>query len=113
MSQYGSYTLPATAVCPGCGTLVTLPTEPLYPDTPPAICANCDTEVPDYRRESYTPEAALPPRPPAAPAPAAPTSPVENKRYSRGGLFRSLGGLIAERGADAIDNAKERITGIE
>ncbi len=60
MSGYGNYSLPATAICPGCGTMVTLPPEPLYPDSPPAICATCDTEVPDYRRESYTPSASPP-----------------------------------------------------
>ncbi|HEY4349026.1 MAG TPA: hypothetical protein VGM80_15730 [Gaiellaceae bacterium] len=106
MSNYGSYTLPATAICPGCGALVTLPSEPLYPDTPPSICATCDTEVPDYRRESFLPDQTLPP--PASIVPPSPRIPLENKRYSRGGLFRSLGGLLAERGADAIDNAKDR-----
>jgi hypothetical protein len=110
MSMFGGYSLPATAICPGCGTMVTLPPEPLYPDSPPSICATCDTEVPDYRRESYTPEAGLP----TAPRPGAPTaSPpplrisLDNK-VSRGGLFRTLGGLIADRGVDAIDTAKDR-----
>jgi hypothetical protein len=110
MTQFGNYTLPATAICPGCGTMVTLPSEPLYPDTPPAICATCETEIPDYRRESYIPDASLPSQPRAAEIPAAPRVSFDNK-YSRGGLFRSLGGLLAERGADAIDSAKERFTG--
>jgi hypothetical protein len=109
MTHYGSYSLPATAICPGCGTMVTLPSEPLYPDTPPAICATCESEVPDYRRESYTPDAGLPSRPRAAETPPPPRVSFNN-RYSRGGLFRSLGGLLAERGADAIDSAKERFT---
>ena len=116
MNQYGSYSLggayslPATAICPGCGTMVTLPSEPLYPDTPPAICATCETEVPDYRRESYTPDASLPSQPRAPETPAVPKVSLDNK-YSRGGLFRSLGGLLAERGVDAIDSAKDRFTG--
>src|SRR5258707_1345496 len=73
MSQYGSYSLPPTAICPGCGAMVTLPAEPIYPDSPPAICATCDTEVPDYRREAYNPAAGLlvPDAPPAAAAGAA------------------------------------------
>lgn len=110
MSNYGSYALPATAVCPGCGTMVVLPAEPLFADSPPAICATCDTEVPDYRRESYTPGATLPHSHAQSHIPA-PEVPVEHRRYSRGGLFRSLGGIIAERGADAIDEAKGRFTG--
>ena len=107
LSGYGNYQLPATAICPGCGTMVTLPPEPLYPDSPPAICATCDTEVPDYRRESYTPPASFP----AAPAVSArPAEPLTERRYSRGGLFRSLGGLLAERAEDAVEQAKERFS---
>jgi len=113
MSQ--GYSLPATAICPGCGTMVTLPPEPIYPDSPPAICATCDTEVPDYRRESYVPteQTAMPTAPIAPIAPLAPveTTPPEQRRYSRGGLFRSLGGVLAERSAEAVENAKDRFTG--
>lgn len=103
-SSYG-YTLPPTARCPGCGTLVVLPAEPLYPDSPPAICGTCETEVPDYRRESYTPsgEGRVPPRQ-AAP----PETPIEQRRYSRKGLFKSFGGILAERGAQAVESAKDR-----
>jgi hypothetical protein len=116
MSGYGNYSLPATAICPGCGTMVTLPPEPLYPDSPPSICATCETEVPDYRRESYTPTAGLP----TAQAPQTPTPAtahlfqgldIENRKVSRGGLFKSLGGLLAERAEDAVENAKERFNG--
>ena len=107
MSGHG-YTLPATAVCPGCGALVTLPAEPLYPDTPPSICATCDTEVPDYRRESYSP-AAAPAFIPKAVRPAEPApTPLEHRRYSRGSLFKSLGGLIADRAEEAVESAKEK-----
>ena len=91
--------------------MVTLPPEPIYPDSPPAICATCDTEVPDYRRESYTPPASLPP--PAAgpaisptPTPIAPQFPAADKKLSRGSLFRSLGGFLAERAEDTVENAK-------
>jgi hypothetical protein len=110
MNAYG-YTLPATAVCPGCGAVVVLPAEPLFPDSPPAICSTCDSEVPDYRRESYRPgdgpEAR--PGPTRRPEPVDGT-PIEERRYSRGGLFRSLGGILAERGVDAVESAKDRFT---
>ncbi len=101
--------------------MVTLPAEPLYPDSPPAICASCDTEVPDYRRESYTPNAGLPSAPPGQAAPVVATTPtepahffqgidLEHRKVSRGGLFKSLGGLLAERAEDAVENAKDRFT---
>ena len=106
MSSQG-YTLPATAVCPGCGRLVVLPAEPLYPDTPPAICATCDTEIPDYRRESYSPSAHLG----ATPVAPVEQTPVEHRRFSRGGLFKSLGGLVADRGINAVEAAKDRFNG--
>jgi hypothetical protein len=110
MSQ--NYSLPATAICPGCGAMVVLPAELLLAESPPAICATCNTEVPDHRRESYMPPASLPPSQ-AYGAPQAPmdTAPVEERRYSRGGLLRSLGGMLAERGAEAVEDAKQRFTG--
>ena len=81
MAEIRNYGLPATAICPGCGTMVVLPAEPIFPDSPPAICATCETEVPDYRRQTYDPAAVL--RPPPAylqrPAPTT-TEPVENRR---------------------------------
>ena len=109
-SSYGSsYSLPATALCPGCGTMVTLPPDPIDPGSPPAICATCDTVVPDYRRDAYQPSDELPPDFPAAPSlTATPVEPVENRRMSRGGLFRSLGGLLAERAEEAVESAKDR-----
>jgi hypothetical protein len=115
MSRFG-YSLPATAVCPGCGAVADLPPEPVLPDSPPAICAACDTEIPDYRRESFIPPGGIPPTP-EPPAfthttpvePVATENPFEVKRVSRAGLFRSLGGILAERGVDAVDNARDRI----
>jgi|SRR5579872_3936676 len=106
MSGAFDYSLPPTAQCPGCGAFVVLPAEPLFPDSPPAICATCETEVPDYRRESYTPGSGLR-APTHQPLPPGQT-PVEHRRYSRGGLLRSLGGILAERGAIAVDSAKDR-----
>ncbi len=108
MSGHG-YTLPATAICPGCGEMVVLPKEPLFPDSPPAICSTCESEVPDYRRESYTPSSPLPAQPVVAEAPGGRgRRALENRRYSRGGLLKSLGGILAERGAEAVENAKDR-----
>jgi hypothetical protein len=104
------YQLPATAICPGCGTMVTLPPEPIYADSPPAICATCDTEVPDYRRPEYTPPPTLSssaPAPAISPTPTqASPSPMTDRKLSRGGLFRSLGGILAERAEDAVETAK-------
>jgi hypothetical protein len=123
MSQYGSYSLPPTAICPGCGTMVTLPSEPIYPDSPPAICATCDTEVPDYRRDTDSPAAGagLPFEPAQRhTAHSSPVAPVASggafeglnldKRVSRAGLFRSLGGILAERGSEMVENTKDRLT---
>jgi hypothetical protein len=118
MPEIRNYGLPATAICPGCETMVTLPPEPIFPDSPPAICATCETEVPDYRRTSYDPAAALPYTPPAipvqhqppaaSPRPLTPT-PIENSKVSRAGLFKALGGLIAERGEGIVKDAKETL----
>jgi hypothetical protein len=98
---------PVTAVCPGCNAVVVLPAEPLFEDTPPAICSTCESEVPDYRRPSFTmPDTLGPPT-------TEPTLPVEeprpeNQRVTRGGLFRSLTGLVADRGLSAIEQARDR-----
>jgi hypothetical protein len=107
MSQ--PYNLPATAVCPGCDTMVVLPMEPIYEDTPPAICATCGTEVPDYRRPGYTPPEA--PRDVVS-TNAEPETALGEQRYSRRNLFRSLGGIIAEKGLVKIDETKSRLTDI-
>jgi hypothetical protein len=104
--------------------VVVLPKEPLFPDSPPAICSTCETEVPDYRRESFTPvtpgsanrfqqsQAAQPQRLPAeAPAPKPKAVPIEERRFSRGGLFKSLGGVLADRAGAAVEDAKNRFPG--
>ena len=108
MSNAYGYRLPATVVCPGCSRLVVLPAAPLDADTPPALCEACGAEVPDYRR-AYDPAADLPP--PAAEPPVEPIAdePLENRRFSRRGLFRSLGGIVADRGMIAVEQAKDRL----
>jgi hypothetical protein len=107
MSQ--PYNLPATAICPGCDTMVVLPAEPIYEDTPPAICAECGTEVPDYRRPNYVPPAPEHPNG-FVMTPPEPTEsvPVEEQRYSRRNLFRSLGGIVAEKGIAKVEEVKSR-----
>jgi hypothetical protein len=124
MPEIRNYGLPATAICPGCGTMVTLPKEPIFADSPPAICATCDTEVPDYRRESYNPTPAMPYTPPAipiqhqtpvtTPQPLTPTAtPIEHTKVSRAGLFKALGGILAERGEGIVKDAKETLEGLD
>ncbi len=94
--------------------MVTLPPEPIYADSPPAICATCDTEVPDYRRESFVSPPTLPTSAPASPISPTPTPLTTNlqmdRKLSRGNLFRSLGGLLAERAEDAVETAKSHFT---
>ena len=104
--------------------MVTLPPEPIFPDSPPAICATCETEVPDYRRDSYDPNAALPYSPPpipihhqppaASPRPLTPTpTSIESAKVSRAGLFKALGGILAERGEEIVKDARETLDGIQ
>ncbi len=92
-----------TGFCPGCGANVALPEEPLDPGLPPTFCTSCGTEVPDYRLEPFTPAAGA-----CEPAPSTGPTPLEHRRYSRGGLFRSLGGLLADHAENAVESAKER-----
>jgi hypothetical protein len=86
--------------------MVVLPAEPIFADSPPAICATCGSEVPDYRRPDYAP-----------PVPAqdvvvgtTPEPDPAEQRYSRANLFRSLGGIVAEKGIVKIDEVKSRFT---
>jgi hypothetical protein len=108
MSSPYAYNLPPTAVCPGCQTMVVLPAEPLYEDTPPAVCAECGSEVPDYRRSDYTPEE--PSFGYVLPSPDVDEEPAEEQRYTRRNLFRSFGGLVAEKGIVKVEEAKSRFT---
>jgi hypothetical protein len=91
--------------------------------------------VPDYRRDSFDPAADSTPQYPQPvphfqqvphvpplqqPAthvphthPVQPTpsrNPLEGKKVSRAGLFRSLGGILAEHGTDMVENTRDRIT---
>ena len=93
MSTPHAYNLPATAICPGCDTMVVLPAV-FSADSPLPICGTCGSEVPDYRRE----QAAA-----AAEAEAAADVPIEHRRFTRGSLFGALRDTVAEKGIAAIN----------
>lgn len=101
-----SHMFPALAVCPGCGEVVSLPTDPPHASSPPTTCAACGSEIADHRLASSPPPRLIDPY--AAGRPTAPDTPLEQRRYSRGGLLRSLGGLLASRGVEAADAAANR-----
>jgi hypothetical protein len=108
MSSYPSRTpdLHPTAICPGCETMVVLPAE-VDETSPPAICGTCGAEIPDYRREAVqagTGSYAVDPTTGATVVTEAEPEeePVENRRYTRGGLFRALSDTVAEKGIAAI-----------
>jgi hypothetical protein len=89
--------------CPTCMAPVELPPNPPTLSDPPHNCPHCGGFVPDDRLLTFTP----PPPPSAEPdepvgeaanEPGEETTPIENQKVSRGALFRSLGGMVAERG---------------
>jgi hypothetical protein len=91
--------LPATAVCPGCQTMVVLPVEPRGPEDP-LICGTCGVEVPDYRVEEAMRQAAEPEHyPEEAP---------ENRVYTRKGLLQGLRDAAADRAIAAARGISER-----
>jgi hypothetical protein len=92
------YNLPATAICPGCDTMVVLPAVvPEDPDAPLPICGTCGSEVPDHRRETVAAAAAA-----AAEAEAEAQLPPEDRKYTRGSLFGALRNTVAEKGLAAL-----------
>jgi hypothetical protein len=93
MSEPYANNLPATAICPGCDTMVVLPAV-VSEDSPLPICGTCGSEVPDYRREAAAA---------AAEAEAADQLPVEERRYTRGSLLGALRDTVAEKGIAAIN----------
>lgn len=96
MSTPYASNLPATAICPGCDTMVVLPVMFSH-DSPLPICGTCGSEVPDYRREAAAAAAA------EAEAEAAEQAAPENRRYTRGSLFGALRDTVAEKGIAAIN----------
>ncbi len=89
--------------CPTCMAPVELSPEPPSLSDPPLSCPHCGGFVPDDRLLTFTPPpppSAEPEEPEAEAAPEAAeaSTPIENQRVSRGALFRSLGGMVAERG---------------
>jgi hypothetical protein len=95
-----SYTnLPATAVCPGCQTMVVLPVEPRGPEDP-LICGTCGVEVPDYRVEAEIQQASEPEHDP--------DQLPENRVYTRKGLLQGLRDAAADRAIAAAKGLSER-----
>jgi hypothetical protein len=91
--------LPATAVCPGCQTMVVLPVEPRGPEDP-LICGTCGVEVPDYRVEEAMRQAAEPEH--------YPEELPENRVYTRKGLLQGLRDAAADRAIAAARGISER-----
>ena len=91
--------LPATAICPGCQTMVVLPVEPRGPDDP-LICGTCGVEVPDYRLEAAMREAAEPEYDP--------DELPENRVYTRKGLLQGLRDAAADRAIAAARGFSDR-----
>ncbi len=91
--------LPATAVCPGCQTMVVLPVEPRGADDP-LICGTCGAEVPDYRVEESM---RLAPEPEHYPEEL-----PENRVYTRKGLPQGPRDAAADRAIAAARNVSER-----
>ena len=92
--------LPATAACPGCGTLVVLPVEP-RPDEP-LECGTCGVEVPDHRLAAAHEATEL-----AAETSAAQELP-ENRIYTRRGLLQGLRDAAADRVMQTARSFSER-----
>ena len=90
-----SVNLPATAVCPGCETMVVLPVEPRGADDP-LICGTCGSHVPDHRLELIEAAAQA-----AAEAAALEAIPAGERRYSRRSLLAGFRDTLAERGIQA------------
>jgi len=91
-----SVSLPATAICPGCATMVVLPAEPR---AEPLICGTCGAEVPDYRLEP-APEAQFE-------VPETEQLP-ENRVYTRKGLLQGLRDAAADRAIQAARGFSDR-----
>jgi len=92
--------LPATAICPGCQTMVVLPAEPRGPEDP-LICGTCGVEVPDNRREILAAQA-------EAEAKAEVEELPENRIYTRGSLLKGLRDAAADRALAAVRDLGER-----
>ena len=107
MSTPYQYELPATAICPGCDTMVVLPAVvPDDPEAPLPICGTCGSEVPDPRREVAAAAAAA-----AAEAEAEAQLPPEHRKYTRGSLFSALRDTVADKGIAAISKRVPRNLG--
>jgi hypothetical protein len=82
-----------TGVCPSCGTLAELPPEPIMPDAPPTTCEACGAQVPDYRRDEFEGSEDM-----SFETEDDYAVPLEERKFTRAGIFTSLLGSVAERG---------------
>ena len=107
MSRPYEYSLPETAICPGCGTMVVLPAMVSEdPDAPFPECGTCGSEVPDPRREAAIAAAAA-----EAAAVADSEIPPEERKYTRGSLLGALRNTVAEKGIAAINKRTPNFPG--
>ncbi|HEY3921014.1 MAG TPA: hypothetical protein VGL76_02770 [Gaiellaceae bacterium] len=97
--------LPATALCPGCGTMVVLPVVPRDTGDDPLICGTCGVEVPDNRRELAASQAQEAAR---AAREAEVAKRPENQVYTRGSLLKGFRDRMADRALDAVREIGER-----
>ena len=88
--------LPATANCPGCSTMVVLPAEPRTREEP-LVCATCGTAFADPRIELLEAQAA-----------AEAAKPLEHRIYTRRGLLKGLRDAAADRALEAMRELGER-----
>lgn len=93
--------LPATAVCPGCSTMVVLPVEPRSADDP-LICGTCGAEVPDNRVELAAAESAR------AAAQAELDARPENRSVTRAGLLKGFRDAAADRALNTVRELTDR-----
>ncbi len=94
--------LPATANCPGCSTMVVLPAEPRTREEP-LVCATCGTAFADPRIELLEAQAAAEAR-----AAAEAAKPLEHRIYTRRGLLKGLRDAAADRALEAMRELGER-----
>ncbi len=92
--------MPHTITCPTCASVLVLPPR-IFVDEP-IVCGECDTEMDDPRAASQRPAAHILAPGGGYTAPEAPSTPIEQRKTSRSGLLRHLGGYVAEKGISRI-----------
>ncbi len=96
---YGADLAP-TVTCPTCQSVLVLPPR-IFVDEP-IVCGECDTEMDDPRAASNRSAAHVIAPGGGYTAPETPSIPIDQKKTSRSGLLRHLGGYVAEKGISKI-----------